>query len=236
MAALHDAPTYFRNSVLAGNGIEGIPHAAIVALLNSELFAWFHWCRNRDARQQSFPQVKVSHLCALPRPPTGKQAAPSFRMLEREAREIERLSHALQSAWERWVPALAASLGLDPPRLRELSGHRVLLVPRTSQPDCTHLPTTFDDVRSALAKTQAAAWSGFPPLHSRGEGAGGEAPRPEALFAAYQAEANGLLQCRAAAYARLNDLVYRVYDVKARQIAEIQHALHLQHEENIAIE
>jgi len=69
IAALHTNPTYFRNSVLACYGVEGIPHPAMVALLNSSLFAWLHVRANRDARHRAFPQVKVGHLRRLPKPP-----------------------------------------------------------------------------------------------------------------------------------------------------------------------
>lgn len=75
IAALHDEATYFRNSVLACYGLDGLPHAATVALLNSELLAWFHRRAHRDARQRSFPQVKIGHLRALPRPPLQDDAA-----------------------------------------------------------------------------------------------------------------------------------------------------------------
>lgn len=70
IAALHGPhPSYFRNSCLACNGVAGIPDATIVALLNSSLFAWLHRRTTMDARQRTFPQVKIQHLRALPLPP-----------------------------------------------------------------------------------------------------------------------------------------------------------------------
>jgi hypothetical protein len=40
-----------------------------VGLLNSALYRAFHLSLRRDARQAVFPQVKIGHLRALPRPP-----------------------------------------------------------------------------------------------------------------------------------------------------------------------
>ena len=54
IAAFHVAPTYFRNSVLACYGAPGLPDGTLVALLNSDLFAWFHIRSNRDAQQRTF--------------------------------------------------------------------------------------------------------------------------------------------------------------------------------------
>jgi hypothetical protein len=98
VAAIHCDATYFRNSVLACYGLDGFPHAAIVAVLNSELMAWLHRRRHRDARQRAFPQVKIGHLAALPRPPTDG-LEPSVRAdllsgLETCADAISRLSQS----------------------------------------------------------------------------------------------------------------------------------------------
>lgn len=72
IAALHETPTYFRNSLLACRGVPGVPHAVTVAVLNSKLFAILHRRNTVDARQKAFPQVKVRHLQALPEVPRDR--------------------------------------------------------------------------------------------------------------------------------------------------------------------
>jgi len=68
IAALHTQPTYFRNSLLAARDVEGLAPEFVVALLNSSVAAAWHRGCFRDARQRSFPQVKVSHLRSQPTP------------------------------------------------------------------------------------------------------------------------------------------------------------------------
>ena len=68
IAALHDRPTFFRNSVLACTPPAELDPAFVVAVLNSTVACRWHRARHRDARQRSFPQVKVGHLRALPFP------------------------------------------------------------------------------------------------------------------------------------------------------------------------
>lgn len=58
----------FRNSLLACTPRPPWTPAAMCALLNATLLRWFHHQRFRDARE-GMPQVKVSHLRALPGPP-----------------------------------------------------------------------------------------------------------------------------------------------------------------------
>jgi len=72
IAALHRAGTIFRNSALACFGLESVDDLVLTAILNSELFAWLHQRRFADARQRTFPQVKISHLRALPAIPDAK--------------------------------------------------------------------------------------------------------------------------------------------------------------------
>jgi hypothetical protein len=68
IAALHRGLP-FRNSLLAGFAVEGLPPGLVVGLLNSSLYRALHLALRRDARQATFPQVKIAHLRALPRPP-----------------------------------------------------------------------------------------------------------------------------------------------------------------------
>ena len=68
IAALHQGLP-FRNSLLAGFAVDGLPADLVVGLLNSSLYRALHLALRRDARQATFPQVKVGHLRALPEPP-----------------------------------------------------------------------------------------------------------------------------------------------------------------------
>ena len=68
IAALHGGLP-FRNSLLAGFAVDGLPPELVVGLLNSALYRALHLATQRDARQATFPQVKVAHLRALPAPP-----------------------------------------------------------------------------------------------------------------------------------------------------------------------
>ncbi len=67
IAALHDGLP-FRNSLIAGFSHDELPPEATVALLNSALYRALHLAGRRDARQATFPQMKVRHLRCLPRP------------------------------------------------------------------------------------------------------------------------------------------------------------------------
>lgn len=64
----------FRNSLLAGFEVDGLPADLVVGLLNSSLYRALHLALRRDARQAAFPQVKVLHLRALPAPPDDPTA------------------------------------------------------------------------------------------------------------------------------------------------------------------
>lgn len=68
IAAAHDSPTYFRNSVLACRGISGVSTPLVLAWLNSTAVGAWHMTKVREANQGAFPQVKVRHLRDLPVP------------------------------------------------------------------------------------------------------------------------------------------------------------------------
>ncbi len=89
LAALHTAPTYFRNSLLACLPPPELDPAFVVAVLNSAVAATWHRLRFRDARQRTFPQVKVAHLGTLPFPIVRRDQAP------RRHDEIAALARAL---------------------------------------------------------------------------------------------------------------------------------------------
>lgn len=78
IAALHNGLA-FRNSLLGGFGDERVSAKLLVALLNSSLYRALHLAGQRDARQAAFPQVKISHLRALPAPPVDRRV---WRRLE----------------------------------------------------------------------------------------------------------------------------------------------------------
>lgn len=80
IAALHGGLP-FRNSLLAGFTVDGLPPELVVGLLNSVLYRALHLATQRDARQATFPQVKVAHLRALPAPPEdAARRAPIARL------------------------------------------------------------------------------------------------------------------------------------------------------------
>lgn len=78
IAALHTEPTYFRNSLLAARDVEGLDPRVVVAVLNSDVLAAWHRGAHRDARQRTFPQVKVGHLAAAPFPLVHRREDPSL--------------------------------------------------------------------------------------------------------------------------------------------------------------
>jgi len=84
IAALHDG-TPFRNSLLAGFELPDFPAELVLGLLNSQLYRALHLAARRDARQATFPQVKVAHLRALPAPVRRSEACDSIARVAREA-------------------------------------------------------------------------------------------------------------------------------------------------------
>jgi methylase of polypeptide subunit release factors len=68
IAARHDPWALFRNSVLACYGAQGHDVDYLLGVFNSDTVARIHRAMFRDARQRTFPQVKISHLRALPIP------------------------------------------------------------------------------------------------------------------------------------------------------------------------
>lgn len=97
IAAVHHGLP-FRNSLLAGFAVDGLPADLVVGLLNSSLYRALHLALRRDARQATFPQVKIGHLRALPEPPpdAGRRA------------EVAQISETLTRSG--FAPALAERL------------------------------------------------------------------------------------------------------------------------------
>jgi len=100
VAARHTAPAYFRNSVLACYGIPGLDDAALLGLLNSAPVAFYHRSCHADSGQRAFPQVKVSHLQALP---IAREAGPLAPL----ARRLETLATEPEGRATEWAAALA---------------------------------------------------------------------------------------------------------------------------------
>jgi len=114
VAALHRAPAYFRNSVLACHGIHGVDPELVVAWLNSSVVGWYHRTRVREAGQRAFPQLKLKHLRDLPAP-RWEEALPVLRRLARDVTRrldpVPRLDEMV-SAW----------FGLDAPTHARVRG------------------------------------------------------------------------------------------------------------------
>lgn len=102
IAARHDG-SYFRNSLIAGYASGDLDSDLLVGLLNSALYRCVHLSRQRDARQATFPQVKVAHLRRLPAPPAHPQARASVRELSALATQAGGLDHASRAALDRAV-------------------------------------------------------------------------------------------------------------------------------------
>jgi hypothetical protein len=77
IAARHDPWALFRNSVLAcyGDPVHDVDY--LLGVFNSDTMARIHRAMFRDARQRTFPQVKISHLRALPIP--GREIGNLYR-------------------------------------------------------------------------------------------------------------------------------------------------------------
>lgn len=78
VASLHEPRGYFRNSVLAVRGVPGLDPAFVAAVLNGPVAAAWHRLHHRDARQRTFPQVKIAHLIAQPFPIRARTEDPGL--------------------------------------------------------------------------------------------------------------------------------------------------------------
>ena len=102
IAALHEPPGYFRNSLLACSHVEGLDAAFIVAVLNGPVAAAWHRALHRDARQRAFPQVKVGHLATQPFPIAQRDDDP--RLHDEVAERVRALVHGSTD----FAPSVAA--------------------------------------------------------------------------------------------------------------------------------
>jgi hypothetical protein len=115
LAARHKQPTYFRNSLLAAREVPGLDPGYVVAVLNGPVACAWHRARFADARQRSFPQVKVSHLAQQPFPIVHRDQDPhGHDEIARRARALEATPADLNGAAERELGRLVlAAFGLD---------------------------------------------------------------------------------------------------------------------------
>lgn len=87
IAARHEPKALFRNSVLACFGAPGHDDDFLLGVLNSDVIARIHRAMHRDARQRTFPQLKVSHLRALPMP--GREIGPDYDRIAALSRQVQ---------------------------------------------------------------------------------------------------------------------------------------------------
>jgi SAM-dependent methyltransferase len=106
IAALHTQPAYFRNSVLACRGLDGVDHALVVAWLNNSLTARYHRATVREAGQRSFPQLKVRHLRELPLPDLAAAPPELLELARAVAHGALDDTERLDDAFSAWVTAL----------------------------------------------------------------------------------------------------------------------------------
>jgi hypothetical protein len=100
----------FRNSILAGFADEAYGAGFLLAYLNAASIRYYHYQRQRDARQ-GMPQMKIAHLRALPAPPRD---APAVAALEDLGRSLGERNAGVSAEEQARIDGLAAdALGLD---------------------------------------------------------------------------------------------------------------------------
>ncbi len=110
IAAPHDG-RIFRNSLLAGFEVAPWTGSVLIGLLNSTLLRALHLSQRRDARQRSFPQVKIGHLRALPAPYFDQDRAHELSDLVRDmavSPASQQLRQKLDAAVYAWFGVTAS--------------------------------------------------------------------------------------------------------------------------------
>lgn len=102
IAARHDG-VRFRNSLIGAFETESVGADLLLGLLNSVLFRALHVARQRDARQATFPQVKIAHLRRLPMPPADRGLRESVEEVSRLGSRMGGLDAALRVQLDRAV-------------------------------------------------------------------------------------------------------------------------------------
>ena len=109
MVALSDGLA-FRNSILAGFADERWSAGFLLGWLNASPIRWYHYMRHRDARQ-GMPQVKITHLRALPAPADLGLVPEIEALAESFGARNQGISRAEQDTLDDLV---ARALGLSP--------------------------------------------------------------------------------------------------------------------------
>jgi predicted RNA methylase len=152
IAALHDPPHAFRNSLLAG--FHANPRL-LCALLNSTLVRAWHLAHQRDGQQQIFPQLKVSHLRALPAPPSDKLTDAMVLSITTLAAQAEKLQQERAALVQAFGPAPKTAFA---PADGEIAGSAAfakalkLRDRRENNQTHTHYQATLAAVRGCYAK------------------------------------------------------------------------------------
>ena len=97
IAARHEPWALFRNSVLACYGAPGHDVDYLLGVFNSDTVARIHRAMFRDARQRTFPQVKISHLRALPIP--GREIGDLYGRIAEAARTSKPVHELVERAY-----------------------------------------------------------------------------------------------------------------------------------------
>ena len=122
IAALHEPPAYFRNTLLACTSPAELDAGFVVGVLNSPIVAGWHRLSFRDARQRTFPQVKVAHLRAAPFPMADRAEAAG---VHDDVAQAVRTLAARPDLADELVPAIEArvaeAFGLAPDVAAELT-------------------------------------------------------------------------------------------------------------------
>ncbi|MDI1447947.1 N-6 DNA methylase [Polyangium sp. 6x1] len=100
----------FRNSILAGFSDERWSAGFLLGWLNGSPIRWYHYMRHRDARQ-GMPQVKITHLRALPAPADVGLVPEIEALAEGFGARNQGISRVEQ---ERLDDLVARALGLSP--------------------------------------------------------------------------------------------------------------------------
>lgn len=121
IAALHAPGEAFRNSLLAVRPVPGLDPAVVVAVLNHPLAARLHRARFADARQRTFPQVKIGHLRDQPLPFARRRDDPQRHdEIARRVRALDPSATDYPSARRQLEDLVFAAFGLPEP-LRRLA-------------------------------------------------------------------------------------------------------------------
>jgi hypothetical protein len=117
----------FRNSLIAAFGTALVDKLLLLGLLNSALFRAFHVSSQRDARQATFPQVKLSHLRRLPLPPEDIDKRALVRGLATDAVERGGLTRGDRHLLDQAVFRL---FGMEPTVAESIRQYLLEMAPR----------------------------------------------------------------------------------------------------------